>query len=78
MSNGTYLKSKEGLEARRQLIEGINDNYDEVIQNILDPQPEINLEDNPLFAAGIRGLERFKWDYLGAQEVAAELQAKQA
>lgn len=31
------------------------------------------LEANPLFAAGIAGLDRLKWDFQGAQMAAAQL-----
>lgn len=74
------MQSKEGLEARTQEIERLNGYFDEVIEEIQDPgkaeREQRKLEANPLFSAGIRGLERLKWDYIGAQQKAEELRAQ--
>lgn len=79
LSNGGYLQSKEGLEARRQEIERLNGYFDEVIQEIQDPgkaeREQRELEANPLFSAGIRGLDRLKWDYIGSQQSSEGLRA---
>ncbi|MBA2725194.1 MAG: hypothetical protein H0U53_04320 [Actinobacteria bacterium] len=79
LSNGGYFQSKEGLDARRTEIEEVNRHYDEVIDEIRDPgkaeREERAVQDNPLFAAGIRGLDRLKWDLQAAQGVQAQLGA---
>lgn len=36
--------------------------------NILDPQPEEDLKANPLMAAGLRGLDKLRWE-LGAGQM---------
>jgi uncharacterized protein YicC (UPF0701 family) len=66
ISNGAYLQSKEGLQARKQEIEALNEEFDKLIDKILDPFKEKREQEelmaNPLFAAGIRGFEKLKWD----------------
>lgn len=78
LSNGGYLQSTKGLEARKAEIRQINQHYDDVIDEIMDPgraeREQRRLEDNPVFAAGIRGLERLKWDSGFAQAAVAQLQ----
>lgn len=69
MSNSAYLESKEGVELRREEIEVIEEHFAEMIAFVRDPEPEPEerLEDNPLFAAGMRGLDKLKWEYGLAQ-----------
>lgn len=81
LSNGGYLQSTKGLEARKTEIKQINQHYDDVVDEIMDPgraeREQRQLEDNPVFAAGMRGLERLKWDsgFGGAaQQQIAQLQ----
>jgi hypothetical protein len=68
------------MQVRQQEIERTNSHFDQIIENIQDPgkveREQQALEENPLFSAGIRGLDRLKWDYLGAQQVAADLRAQ--
>lgn len=65
-SNGGYLQSEKGLDALKQEIAQINEKFDEVIEHIMDPgkaeREQRELEENELFAAGMRGLDRLKWD----------------
>jgi hypothetical protein len=51
------------VQQREQVVRDINEHFDEMVQDILDPQPEVDLSKNPFFAAGQAGLERLKWDY---------------
>lgn len=80
LSNSAFLESNEGLRARTQEIDQINAHFEEIIGEILDPgkaeREQRQLEENPLFSAGIRGLERLKWEFAGAQQQAAELRAQ--
>lgn len=62
MANGSYLKSKEGLQERTNTIQDINDNYEEWMSNFLDPESEVDISDNPFFKAGAEGFERLKYD----------------
>lgn len=71
LSNSAYLKSEEGLRARRKEIQEIEANFDEMIENILDPVPEVDLSTNPFFAAGERGLEKLYWDFQTIKNQAA-------
>lgn len=73
LSNAAYLQGgDEGLKGRNEEIEAITEAFNEVVDNILDPQPEIDLSENEFFAAGLRGLEKTKWEYLQAKEAAAQ------
>ncbi len=64
MSNGVYLESKEGIEARGKILAEIEEQFDNAVDRALGVEvEEDNLEDNPMFAAGLRGLERLKWEY---------------
>lgn len=54
-----------------------------MVQDILDPQPEVDLSANPFFAAGMAGMDRLKWEYearvsaeIERQRVAAEIASK--
>lgn len=66
MSNGGYFQSEKGLEARKQEMAKVNESFDQAIDNVMDPGKDAReqrmMEENPLFGAGIRGLERLKWD----------------
>jgi hypothetical protein len=61
MSNSAYYKTDDGLRIRREEIEEIKRNFNDIIQDILDPKPEIDLSENPLFAAGQSGLDNLRW-----------------
>lgn len=80
VSNGGYLQSEQGLNARKETIESINSQFNKMINNIQDPgkneREDRALRENPLFAAGIRGLDRLKWDFQGMQENAMNLRAQ--
>lgn len=77
LSNGGYLQTEEGISARRDEIERLNAHFDSVIEHIQDPgkaeREQRELEENPLFAAGMRGLDRLKWEFYGAQQTAEQL-----
>lgn len=80
MSNGGYLQSDKGIEARKAEIDHINQRFQEAIDNVMDPgkaeREQRALEENPLFAAGIRGLDRLRWDFQGAQQAARQLRSQ--
>jgi hypothetical protein len=40
---------------------------------LFQPEPEIDMEDNPFFAAGLRGQERLKAKYQATSQQAAGL-----
>lgn len=81
LSNGGYLQSPEGIKVRSDEIEKINQHFDEIIEEIQDPgkaeREQRAIEENPLFSAGIRGLDRLKWDYIAAQEAVKEARRMQ-
>lgn len=62
MSNGGYLQSDEGSKARQQEIQQLEDHFDEILDQIFNPQPGVDLADNPFMQAGEREVERLKWD----------------
>lgn len=62
VSNSAYLESKGNQEIRLREIQDLNDHYENVIDGILDPQPEVDLMDDPLMAAGVRGLDKLRWE----------------
>jgi hypothetical protein len=74
LSNGGFFQIKDGLDIRKNELERINRTFQEAIERVRDPGKEEReqraLESNPLFSAGIRGLERLKWDMFGGQDPA--------
>lgn len=68
-SNGGYLQTEDGLKARDEEIRVLEEQFDEMVKNILDPEPEVDLSDNPFFAAGRRAVEKTKWDLGLAQPI---------
>lgn len=58
----------------------INDQFDQAIEKIMDPfksqREEAAMRANPLFAAGIRGLDRLKWDLKSGALAADQLKAQ--
>lgn len=80
LSNGGYLQTKEGLDARKNEIEALNDHFNQAIELVMDPgreeREERAMRENPLFAAGIQGLERLKWDLRADQQMAAQLRER--
>lgn len=66
LTNSAYVESDEGISARKKLIDELNDHFDKAVDAILDPhkseREDAALRANPLFAAGMRGLEKLKWD----------------
>ena len=81
-SNGGFLQTDEGIAAVKNLIEEVNAHADDLIDYIIDPErrerEEREFRENPLFAAGTRGLERLKWEFEGEARVRAELAAREA
>jgi hypothetical protein len=65
MANGSYLQSEDGLKARKREIEDIEEHFNEMVNNILDPEPEIDLSANPFFAKAESGLDRLRWELMG-------------
>jgi DNA-binding ferritin-like protein len=78
LSNGGYLQSKEGPEARKSEIEGLNQHYDGLIDQIRDPfkaeRERAELMADPLMAAGMRGLEKLKWEMGNTSQTQDQLQ----
>lgn len=76
LANAAYLQGgQEALQGRKDEIDAITEAFNEMVDSILDPQPEIDLESNPFFAAGARGLEKVRWEYMGMNEKAAKAAA---
>lgn len=77
MANGGYFELKDGAQLQKDTIQQLNDHFDQAVDAILDPnkaeREQQELEDNPLFAAGMRGLERLKWDIEAEAVMAAQL-----
>lgn len=65
LSNGGYLQSKELMEERKNRIEDIRSQADELVMSILVPESVVtdeDLQNNPFFRAGLQGLEKTKWE----------------
>lgn len=76
LANAAYLQGgDEGLKSRNDEIEAITEAFNEMVDNILDPVPEVDLSENQFFAAGMHGLEKIKWEYMGRNEQAAQAAA---
>lgn len=77
LSNGGYLQGDKTMEARRTELDQINEHYDKAVMKVMDPwrayREQREFEENPLFAAGMRGLDRLKWDLQAGQVAAAQL-----
>lgn len=72
MANAAYFKGgKESLRARDEEIAELNEKYDETIQSIVDPQPDVDLRDIPVMAAGLRALENARWEFEAQRDVQA-------
>jgi predicted nuclease with TOPRIM domain len=70
LANSAYYKGgQETLRGRDDEITSLNEKYDELIQDIEDPQPDFELEDLPVMAAGLRALDVARWEFQGALEV---------
>lgn len=80
LSNGGYFQSDKAMAARKDEIERLNEHFDNALDAIMDPgkaaREAEELANNPLFAAGSRGLERLKWDLHSKQVAAAQLKAQ--
>jgi hypothetical protein len=63
LANSAYLESDEGVKSRADQIREMEENFNEIVSGITNPQPEVDLSENPFFAAGQRGMERLKWEY---------------
>lgn len=66
MANGGYVQGEQaGIDERTRLIKAINDEVDEMIANVIEPQPDFEeiLKTNPFFAQGQAGLEKLRFDY---------------
>lgn len=70
-SNGGYLQGgEEGAKLRKKELEHIQQEFEEARDNILNPYREVDLEANPMYAAGMRQLDKLKWDIMsGAVEL---------
>lgn len=69
------------MNARKVEIERVNDHFNKTVAQIMDPGKEEReqrmLEENPLFAAGMRGLDNLKWEFEGQRQV-AEIMRRQS
>lgn len=72
LSNGGYLQSDEGVKARQEELDNINEQFQEMVDQILDPQPEVDLSENPFFERGMSGLDRLRWEMEAQAQVAAQ------
>jgi hypothetical protein len=68
LSNGGYYQIENGLKIRSDEISELNEKYDELVQEIEDPQPDFDLQELPVMAAGIRALDNARWEFQGASE----------
>ncbi len=66
LSNSALYESTEGQDLQKKMVQGINERFDEAIMTVRDPGRHNRqmraLRADPLMAAGIRGLEKLKWD----------------
>lgn len=77
LSNGGYFQVENGIEVRTQEIRQINEQYEDWIAEIMDPgkaeREQREIEESPMLMAGISGLDRLRWDFMGAQQVRAQV-----
>lgn len=80
LSNGGYLQAAEGPKIRQEEIAELNYQYDEIIDEIMNPgraeAEDEEFRNNPLFAAGIRALDRAKWEFGGAAAAQSNLESQ--
>lgn len=73
MANAGYFNSKDAMQARKDEIEKLNEHFEDAIAKVDDPDKERReqeaFEQNPLFAAGLRGLDRLRWEFGGVGAV---------
>lgn len=79
-ANSAYLKTDKALEVRVESIAALNQHFDEAVEHVRDPgkkeREDRAFRENPLFAAGMRGLDRLKWDLGGNVEMQQQLAAQ--
>jgi len=65
-ANSAYNETKEGLEGRRREIEEINRHFNQMIETVMDPDKHERqmrkIKNDPLLSAGVRGLDRLRWN----------------
>jgi DNA-binding ferritin-like protein len=78
LSNGGYLQSEQGVQGRKTEIEELNEHYDNLIESIRDPfkaeREREELMANPLMAAGMRGLDRLRWEMGNTAQTQEQIQ----